>query len=149
MNEFMKKACEQANYGVTHNEGGPFGAVLVKDNQIIAQTNNTVILSKDPTAHAEVNAIREASKKLNTYNLEGCTLYTTSEPCPMCMSAIIWANIKDVYYGTNRFDVAKTGFRDQSIYDYLADKETNVVNKIELDKEQCQELLNNYNNTIY
>ena len=99
MNKYMAKAIENANLGLCYNEGGPFGAVIVdKNGQIISEGNNKVLISNDPTAHAEIVAIRNACTKLKTFNLEDYTLYTSCEPCPMCLSAIIWANIKKVYY---------------------------------------------------
>ena len=98
-NEIMKLCVESCIDGMKNHEGGPFGCAIVKDGEVIAVAHNTVIKTNDPTAHGEVNAIREACKKLNTFDLSGCELYTTSEPCPMCMSAIIWANISKVYYG--------------------------------------------------
>lgn len=95
MNSFMKKAKNKAKNGIKENEGGPFGVAIVnKNGEIISVGNNKVLINNDPTAHAEITAIREACKKLKTYNLEGYILYTTCEPCPMCLSAIIWANIK-------------------------------------------------------
>lgn len=149
MNEYMKLAVQEAEYGVNNKEGGPFGAVIIKNNEIVASSHNTVLLDNDPTAHAEVNTIRKACKKLNTYDLSDCILYTTSEPCPMCASAIIWSNIKTVYYGTDRKDVANIGFRDDFIYNYLSGKENNVLNINQLNREECLSVLNNYKNTIY
>lgn len=149
MNEYMKIAVKEAENGVYKNEGGPFGAVIVKDGKVVASSHNTVLLDNDPTAHAEVNTIRKACKELNTYDLSDCILYTTSEPCPMCASAIIWSNIKTVYYGTDRKDVANIGFRDDFIYNYLSGKETDVLNINQLNREDCLDILNNYKNTIY
>ena len=149
MNEYMKLAVQEAEYGVNNKEGGPFGAVIIKNDKVVASSHNTVLLDNDPTAHAEVNTIRKACKKLNTYDLSDCILYTTSEPCPMCASAIIWSNIKTVYYGTDRKDVANIGFRDDFIYNYLSGKEANVLNISQLDREKCLDVLNNYKNTIY
>ena len=149
MNEYMNLAVKEAEYGVNNKEGGPFGAVIIKDNEIVASSHNTVLLDNDPTAHAEVNTIRKACKKLNTYDLSDCILYTTSEPCPMCASAIIWSNIKTIYYGTDRKDVANIGFRDDFIYNYLSGKENNVLNINQLNREECLSVLNNYKNTIY
>ena len=149
MNEYMKLAVQEAEYGVNNKEGGPFGAVIIKNDKVVASSHNTVLLDNDPTAHAEVNTIRKACKELNTYDLSNCILYTTSEPCPMCASAIIWSNIKTVYYGTDRKDVANIGFRDDFIYNYLSGKEANVLNISQLDREKCLDVLNNYKNTIY
>ena len=94
INKFMKAAIKEAYKGIENGDGGPFGAVIVKDGKIITSAHNTVIESMDATAHAEINAIRKASKILNTNDLSGCILYTSTEPCPMCLSAIIWSNIK-------------------------------------------------------
>ena len=103
MNKYMKIAKEASEKGAKSNEGGPFGAVITdKEGNIISVGNNKVLLNNDPTAHAEVVAIREACKKLNTYDLSGMILYTSCEPCPMCLSAIIWSNIKEIYYGIKR-----------------------------------------------
>ena len=117
----MNKAIEESlsNYSNHYHNGGPFGAVIVKNGEIISSAHNTVIESNDATAHAEVNAIRLASKKLNTHDLSGCILYTSCEPCPMCLSAIIWSNIKEVYYANTKEDADNIGFRDDMIYEYI------------------------------
>jgi len=114
-NEFMKKAIELSIESVNKN-GGPFGSIIVKDNKIIAQGSNKVTSSNDPTAHGEIVAIREACKKLNTFNLVGCELYSTCEPCPMCLSAIYWARIEKIYYANTRDDAKKIDFDDSLIY---------------------------------
>ena len=149
MQEYFEKAIELAKLGVKNLEGGPFGAVIVKDNQIIGYGNNKVLKEKDPTAHAEIIAIRDACKKLNTHNLTDCIIYSTSEPCPMCLSAIIWANIKEVYFVTSRKEVAKIGFRDDMIYDYLENKEKNILKIQQIENQKCHELLENYNHELY
>ena len=149
MKEYFDYATKVANYGVLNKEGGPFGAVIVKNGKIVGVGNNKVLLKNDPTAHAEVTAIRDACKNLNTYDLTGCVIYSTSEPCPMCLSAIIWANIKEVYYATTRCEVAKIGFRDNLIYDYLENKNKDIIKVIKIENKECMELLNNYKNTIY
>lgn len=100
--------------------GGPFGAVIAKDGEIIAEATNTVTIDNDPTAHAEVNCIRKAARQLNTYNLEGCEIYTSCEPCPMCLGSIYWAHLDRIYYGNNREDAAKIGFDDNFIYKEIA-----------------------------
>lgn len=127
----MNKAIEESliNYENHYHNGGPFGAVIVKDGKIISSAHNTVVESKDATAHAEVNAIRLASKKLNTHDLSGCILYASSEPCPMCLSAIIWSNIKKVYYANTKEDADNIGFRDDMIYEYI--KGNNDIIKLE------------------
>lgn len=153
MNKFMKIAKENADNGIIKKEGGPFGAVIVdKDGNIIANGNNQVLNSKDPTAHAEIVAIRNACKKLQTYDLSGYILYTSCEPCPMCLSAIIWSNIKKVYYGCTKKDAGDIGFRDDMIYDYLKGKNKNLIELKELDRDECIKTFEKYkqeNGTIY
>ncbi len=116
MQEAIRLSIEQMRAG----KGGPFGAVVVKDGQIIARGFNQVTSSNDPTAHAEVTAIREACKALGTFQLEGCELYTSCEPCPMCLGAIYWARPDKVYYANTQVDAAAIGFDDQFIYDEIA-----------------------------
>lgn len=153
MNKYMKIAKENAENGIKNKDGGPFGAVILdKDGNIIANGNNKVLKTNDPTAHAEVVAIRKACKKLNTYDLSDCTLYTSCEPCPMCLSAIIWANIKDVYYGCTKEDAGNIGFRDDVIYDYLKGKNRDLIHLNCLDREECIKVFEKYqeeNGTIY
>ena len=153
MNEFMKIAKECAEHGVGCGEGGPFGAVITdKEGNIIAKGNNMVLKNNDPTAHAEVTVIREACKKLGIYDLSGYVLYTSCEPCPMCLSAIIWANIKEVYYACTRDDAGRIGFRDDVIYEYLEGKNRELLNLKQIDREGCIELFENYmqdGKTIY
>lgn len=145
MNKFMQIAKENADKGILNNEGGPFGAVIVdENNNIISNGNNQVLNQKDPTAHAEIVAIREACKKLNTYDLSNCTLYTSCEPCPMCLSAIIWANIKKVYYGCTKHDADKIGFRDDIIYQYLKGEKTDLIDLQEMDREECLKSFEEY-----
>ena len=119
--EWIYEAIEEANKNAAHHfkAGGPFGAIIEKDGKIIGRGHNTVILSKDPTAHAEINAIRMASQRLKTHDLSGCTLYVNAEPCPMCLSAIIWANIKNVYFANTKKEAGEIGFRDDMIYDFI------------------------------
>jgi tRNA(Arg) A34 adenosine deaminase TadA len=114
--EFMRAAIEEGRKGMIANEGGPFGAVVVKDGQIIGRGHNQVLLLKDPTAHAEVMAIRDACKKLSDFQLADCELYTSCEPCPMCLGAIYWARPKVVYFACNRADAAGIEFDDDFIY---------------------------------
>lgn len=150
MQEYFEYAIKEANYGVINNEGGPFGAVVVnKNGKIIGVGHNKVLKNNDPTAHAEVMAIRDACKTLNTYDLTDCKIYSTSEPCPMCLSAIIWSNIKEIYYGTNRREVSKIGFRDDLIYNILEGKQKDILTIKKITNQDCQNLLNNYKNTIY
>lgn len=153
MDKFMKIAKENAENGIANKEGGPFGAVIVdKSGNIIANGNNKVLKNNDPTAHAEIVAIREACKKLNTYDLSEYILYTSCEPCLMCLSAIIWANIKEVYYGCTKEDAGSIGFRDDIIYDYLKGKNKNLISMKKLDREECIKTFEKYkkdNGTIY
>ena len=149
MNGYLEKAIELARNGVENKEGGPFGAVILKNGKIVGVGNNKVLLNNDPTAHAEVIAIRDACKNLGTYDLSNCIIYSTSEPCPMCISSIIWANIKEVYYGTTRSDVDKIGFRDELIYDYFEHKKTDIIKIRYIENKECKDLLNEYKNTIY
>lgn len=113
--EIMQRAIDLAAESV-RNGGGPFGAVVVKDGKVIAESANSVTPDNDPTAHAEVNAIRLACKKLGTFMLDGCEIYASCEPCPMCLGAIYWAHIKTIYYAGTRSDAAKAGFDDDFIY---------------------------------
>lgn len=150
MNEFMKICVEEANNGVLNNDGGPFGACIIdSNNNVIASSHNTVLKDNDPTAHAEVNAIRKACNKLKTYNLEGYTLFTNCEPCPMCLSAIIWSNIKTVYYGCTRKDAEKIGFRDNAIYDFINNKNKDLIKLENIDRENCIKDFLNYDKTLY
>ncbi|MBR2786770.1 MAG: nucleoside deaminase [Clostridia bacterium] len=119
MNEYMKIAKELSESNLETNVGGPFGACIVKEGKIIGKGSNHVLANNDPTAHAEVMAIRDACKNVNSYDLSGCELYTTCYPCPMCLSATIWSNIKKVYYGNTKEDAGDIGFRDDYIYSYL------------------------------
>ena len=116
--DFMKRAIELSIQNIKNN-GGPFGCIIVKENKIIAEGVNRVTFNNDPTAHAEIIAIRNACKKLNTFNLEKCELYTSCEPCPMCLSAIYWSHIDKIYFGNSRSDASKIGFDDEFIYNEL------------------------------
>ena len=119
-NYFMSRAIELAAENAGSVTGGPFGAVIVKDGEIVAAQSNKVTVNIDPTAHAEVNAIREACKVLGTFDLSGCILYSSCEPCPMCLSAAYWAHIDKIYYAADRYDAAKVGFDDEFIYKELS-----------------------------
>ena len=116
--EFMKRAIELSVESVNH-EGGPFGSVIVKDNKIIAEGSNKVTPTNDPTAHGEIVAIRNACKKLNNFTLNGCELYSSCEPCPMCLSAIYWSRISKIYFANTREDAQKIDFDDSLIYSEL------------------------------
>lgn len=117
--DFMREAIALAVESVAAG-GGPFGAVVVKDGRIVSRGSNRVTLANDPTAHAEVNAIRQAAATLGTFDLSGCELYTSCEPCPMCLGAIYWAHIDKVYYGCTKADAKEAGFDDSFIYDEMA-----------------------------
>jgi len=117
--KFMMEAIILSQNGVRNNEGGPFGCVIVKDDTIIGRGNNRVTSSNDPTAHAEVVAIRDACKNLGAFQLEGCEVYTSCEPCPMCLGAIYWARPNVVYFANKREDAANIGFDDSMIYEEL------------------------------
>lgn len=116
---FMQHAIQLAETNMRAGKGGPFGAIIVKNNQIIAEGWNCVTSSNDPTAHAEIVAIRKACTVLNSFSLAGCTLYTSCEPCPMCLAAIYWAHLDRVYYAATRDDAAAIGFDDAAIYQEL------------------------------
>lgn len=116
---FMQEAIALSKNAIQQNEGGPFGCVIVKDDKIVGRGNNKVTSTNDPTAHAEVVAIRDACKNLETFQLEDCEIYTSCEPCPMCLGAIYWARPKVIYYANNRQDAADIGFDDSMIYDEM------------------------------
>lgn len=117
--EFMLEAIRLSKSGMNNNEGGPFGCVIVKDDVIVGRGNNKVLCNNDPTAHAEITAIRDACKTLGTFQLDGCEIYTSCEPCPMCLGAIYWARPKIVYYANNREDATSIGFDESMIYDEM------------------------------
>jgi guanine deaminase len=117
--EFMRRAIELAQNGIDANDGGPFGAIVVKNGKIIGEGCNRVTSTNDPTAHAEVVAIREACQNLNSFQLEDCTIYTSCEPCPMCLGAIYWARPKQMFFACNREDAARVGFDDRLIYEEI------------------------------
>ncbi len=134
MNQFMQVAIKEARKGISKGHGGPFGAVIVKDGKIISKGHNHVVAHNDPTCHGEINAIRKACKKLKTFDLSECEIYTTGYPCPMCFGAILWANIKKVYYGCNIDDTAVIGFRDKEFAKKNAETKVEVcaeVNRLE------------------
>ncbi len=128
--KFLAKAIELSRQNIDKG-GGPFGAVIVKDGQIVSARANSVFQDKDPTAHAEMIAIRDAARELETFDLSGCEMYASCEPCPMCMGAIYWANIDAVYYANTRFDAQNAGFEDKAIYDELNLKNENKSIKVE------------------
>lgn len=119
IDQFMSLAAKEAENNLRTGDGGPFGAVIANGQDILVTAHNQVLKDQDPTAHAEITAIRKATKKLGSYDLSGYTLYTSCYPCPMCLGAIIWSNIKVAYYGNTAKDAAKIGFRDDYIYDFI------------------------------
>ena len=153
MNKYMKEADDEAKRNLITNDGGPFGAVIVKDGVIVGRGSNQVLKEKDPTLHAEMVAIKDACKNLKTYDLSGCTIYTSCYPCPMCASAIIWSNIKEVYYGNCKEDADLIGFRDDFIYNYFSGKNNDVLKFINIDRDETiktfDEFKNKKDKTIY
>ena len=117
---FMMEAIAMAEKNISSGNGGPFGAVVVKDGNIISSAGNRVTSSNDPTAHAEIVAIRQACEVLGTYDLTGCEIYASCEPCPMCLGAIMWARINKLYYAADRIDASKAGFDDELFYSEIA-----------------------------
>ena len=137
INKFMLKAIDLANESISKG-GGPFGCIIVKDNNIIAEGTNQVTNNNDPTAHAEIVTIRNACFELQTFNLTGVEIYTSCEPCPMCLSAIYWSHINKIYYGNSRFDAALIGFDDKLIYDELSiDLEKRIIPSIQINQKEA------------
>ena len=150
MNKYMKIASELAENNLITNVGGPFGAVVVKNGEIVGLGSNHVIANNNPTSHAEIMAITDACKKLNTYDLSDCEIYTSCYPCPMCLSAIIWSNIKKVYYGNTKEDANNIGFRDDYIYEYFNSLLNNVENDSlllkQIDRDETIKAFNDFKN---
>ena len=151
MNKYMKIAKELADNNLKTNVGGPFGACIVKDGKIIGRGSNHVLENNDPTAHAEIIAIRDACKNINSYDLSECELYTSCYPCPMCLAAIIWSNIKKVYYGNTKEDAADIGFRDDFIYNFinklsLNEQDNTILDLKSLNREDTIEEFNKFKN---
>lgn len=134
--KYLELAAKEALENVGTQIGGPFGTVIIKNDQLIAQARNRVLQSHDPTAHGEITAIRQACQRLGTHDLSGCELYTNAYPCPMCLGAIIWSNIKTVYYGNTAQDAAAIGFRDDFIYQFVKGgcQDTAVLNLTQHDR---------------
>ena len=145
----MDLGINEARRTMNLNIGGPFGACVVKDGEVISVSSNHVLANNDPTAHAEIMAIRDACQKLGTYDLSGCELYATGYPCPMCMSAIVWANIKKVYVSGLPEDCEKIGFRDDFIYNFIADVtdghiDSDIMEVVQMDRKPAQMLYKEY-----
>ena len=143
MNKFMKMAVKEAEKGIMTGHGGPFGAVIVKDGKVISKGHNHVVKNNDPTCHGEIDAIRKACKKLGTFDLTGCEIYTTGYPCPMCFCAILWSNIEKVYYGCNTTDTEIIGFRDKAFEESIPQKKIDMC--VEMDRDSCILLYDKYN----
>ena len=150
--KFMKRAIELSIKGSSDGKGGPFGAVVVKNGEIVGEGYNQVTSTNDPTAHAEVMAIRDACKNLSTFQLADCELYTSCEPCPMCLGAIYWARPLKVYYGNTRDDAAKVGFDDAFIYDEIplpiSERQIQMIPLGREEAQQAFDLWQNMNNKI-
>ena len=158
MNEYMKIAKELSDENLKTNVGGPFGACIVKDGKIIGKGSNHVLSNNDLTAHSEIMAIREACKNINSYDLSGAELFTSCYPCPMCLSAIIWSNIKKVYYGNTKEDAANIGFRDDLIYNFIKNltdnsNDSSILKLENIDREETiksfKEFMEKSDKTIY
>lgn len=145
MNKFMKLAVEEARKAVTNGHGGPFGAVVVCNGQVIASAHNMVLSNNDPSAHAEIQAIRKACEVLGKPMIPECEIYSSCEPCPMCLAAIMWARIQTVYYGCTREDAKDAGFIDAFIYNVLEGREDGILNKINLDRDECLPVMEEWN----
>ena len=143
----MEAAIAEAREGINNGDGGPFGAVVVKDGEIVASGHNRVLKNNDSTCHGEIDAIRKAEEKSGTYDLSGCEIYTTGEPCPMCLAAIMWANISKVYYGCTLEDNEKIGFRDDK-FDGMMGGRSGLLEGFleERDREDCLAVFDEYNN---
>ncbi len=142
--DFMKAAIKEARKGIEKQEGGPFGAVIVKEGRIIAKAHNRVLSTNDPTAHAEILAIRKASKKLGRFDLSECEIYSTSQPCPMCLSAILWARIKTLYFGCTAKDASKIGFDDSKIYKMFKSERKMPLKQKQLSRKECLALFDEW-----
>ena len=144
--ELMRQAIAEARKGIHAGHGGPFGTVIVKDGKIVGRGHNCVLLLNDPTCHGEVAAIRDAGKNLITFDLSGCELYTTGEPCHMCLCACMWANISKIYYGCTIEDNSIIGFRDGKFDKIFGGRDKLGDYMQEIDREECLKLFEEYNN---
>jgi len=143
----MQEAILLSKTGMDNNEGGPFGCVIVKGEEIIGRGNNKVLCNNDPTAHAEITAIRDACKNLGTFQLDGCEIYTSCEPCPMCLGAIYWARLKIIYFANTREDAARIEFDDSMIYEEMkADIANRKIAMVSLNRENALEIFEQWSN---
>lgn len=145
MNKFMKIAIEEATAGIENGDGGPFGSVIVKDGKVIAKGHNRVLTNHDPSCHGEIDAIRKAGEILKTHDLSGCDIYTTGEPCHMCLCACLWANLNKIYYGATIADNGLIGFRDDAFNEIFGGREELKDRLINIDREECLKLFDRYN----
>ncbi|MCM1289234.1 MAG: nucleoside deaminase [Corallococcus sp.] len=147
MDKYMQIAIDEAREGIIHNDGGPFGAVIVKDGKVIGKGHNRVAKNNDPTCHGEMEAIRDACKNLSTFDLSGADIYTTGQPCVMCLGAILWSNINHIYYGCTIAENDMIGFRDDVFSQTLKINMDKLQNKIsQMGHEECLELFRDYMN---
>lgn len=143
-NRFMQLAIDEARQGIEHQHGGPFGSVVVKDGKVIGKGHNCVLKNNDPTCHGEVAAIRDACANIGSFDLSGCEIYTTGEPCHMCLCACMWANISKIYYGCTIEDNGKIGFRDDKFDELFGGRDKLTDYMSEVDREACLALFDDY-----
>lgn len=147
-NMYMALACHEARQGIEQGHGGPFGCVIVKNGKIVGKGHNRVLIDNDPTAHGEITAIRDACRNLNTHDLSGCDLYTTGEPCPMCMAAIMWARIQNIYYAKSLEENSALGFDDRPMYDeissYATERNTKHITSYHIPSDKVHKLFLDY-----
>lgn len=149
MNRYMQTAIDEARRGIEAHDGGPFGTVVVKDGIIVGRGHNRVLAHHDPTAHGEIEAIRDACQRLMTHDLTGCELYTTGEPCHMCLCACMWANISRVYYGCTIKDNAMIGFRDEKFNEIFSGRDELGDYLVQIDRDSCLELFRYYQSMLH
>ena len=147
MNQYMQLAIDEARKGIHQGHGGPFGSIIVKDGEIIGRGHNRVLVNNDPTCHGEVAAIRDACTRLDTFDLSGCEIYTTGEPCHMCLCACMWANLSKIYYGCTIADNDSIGFRDDKFNDIFGGREKLEGYLVQIDREACLRLFDEYRAT--
>ncbi len=143
-NRFMQLAIDEARQGIEQQHGGPFGSVVVKDGKVIGKGHNCVLKNNDPTCHGEVAAIRDACANIGSFDLSGCEIYTTGEPCHMCLCACMWANISKIYYGCTIEDNGKIGFRDDKFDELFGGRDKLTEYMSEMDREACLALFDDY-----
>lgn len=143
-NKYIQMAIDEARTGIHSGQGGPFGSVIVKDGEVVGRGHNCVVKDNDPTCHGEISAIRDACRNLGTFDLSGCELYTTGEPCHMCLCACMWANIDKVYYGCTIADNGKIGFRDDKFNDIFGGRDKLQDYLCQIDRDACVDLYDEY-----